>query len=159
MNKEQKNITYLYIALFVSLGMNFIPYIIIQQFGFLLFITLFIATYIYKHQSDPDSLTKNHMIFIIRTIWIGSLILTVGIIAAGLLADNTIIHNTVDGVMNGVYFSETELNDILIEYTRQNLLVFAATILPSIGYLIYRFIKGAILANKNQLIPNLKHWL
>jgi len=99
------------------------------------------------------------MTYFVKSFWISSLALLVGIIFAAFLSDNTLIHNIVDSFTSGILLSKHEMNIVLMQYARKNIIVLLLTISPSIIYLFYRIIKGMILANKNQFIPNLKSWL
>lgn len=159
MNKEQKNIFSIYFSFLLAVLLNFAPSVEAQFFGALLFFVMIIAAYVYRYKSDPDSLTRNHMIYLIKSFWISSLFLAIGMAAAAFLADNTIIHNAVNGAQNGFFFSEEEIHIMMMEYIRKNVWIFVGTISPSIVYLIYRVVKGTILTKKNQFVPNIKTWL
>lgn len=159
MNKEQQNILTLYVGLIISTILNFIPVYSAQIFGSIFFLVLLMFSYIYRSQSEEGSAQKSHTCYIIKTIWIFSLFLVVGIILAGLFADNSAIQQTIEKVMSGVMVNEVALESILAGYMKSNFLVFFFTIVPSFLYFFYRLIKGIIEIKNNNPITNLKNWL
>lgn len=159
MEKEQKNIIQIYSVYLVSIICSFLPFGVISSFGSLLFIIIFIATYIYIVKANEDSLTKNHMHYILKSIWISSLLLLIGIMAAYLLGDHSLIHQTMDSVKQGMFLTEEQINNLLMQYMMNNFLVFCTAFAPSLLYLFYRLVKGAIKAKDNLIISNLKSWL
>lgn len=159
MEKEQKTILQIYYALIASVILSILPSIVAQTFGFILFIVIFMATYYFRHKSDEKSLTHNHTQFIIKSIWVSSLVLLAGMGAAYLFGDHSIIYNAVDYVKAGNFFTESQLNNIIMNYMKENIFVFLFTLMPCLIYLIYRLCKGTVHAQKGQLIPNLKSWL
>lgn len=159
MIKEKKNILQIYGIFLLAVILNFVPSAIISSFGSLLLLIIIVATYIYRAKSNSESLCYNHMCYLIKSFWISSLLLLIGIILTYLLGDHSIINNTVDGVVQGVMFTPDQLEIILMNYTKQNILVLLLTLSPSIIYLGYRVVKGMILANKEQKISNLKSWI
>ena len=159
MEKEQKNIIQIYAVYLISIICNFIPSGAVSGLGSILFIIIFIATYIYKARAEEDSLTKNHMRYILKSIWISSLLLIVGIIAAYLFGDHSLIHQTMEGVKQGMFLTEEQINSLMMDYMMNNLLVFCTAFLPSLIYLFYRLAKGLVKAKENLHIENLKNWL
>lgn len=159
MEKEQKTILQIYYALIASVILSILPSSVAKTFGFILFIVIFMATYYFRHKSDEKSLTHNHMQFIIKSIWISSLILLIGMAGAYFLADHSIIHNAVDFVKAGNFLTETQIENIIMNYMKENIFVFLFTLMPCLIYLIYRLCKGTVHAQKGQLMPNLKSWL
>lgn len=149
----------IYSGFLLAIIFNFIPVTFVQTFGAFIFLGLIIAAYIMRSQAEKESFMYSHMSYLIKTFWISSLILLIGIIESYIFADHSIIYTTVNGVKNGSMLSETEINALLIEYIQANRLVFALTLGPSLLYLIYRTIKGIMLASKNTSIPNPKNWL
>ncbi|HPF78222.1 MAG TPA: hypothetical protein PLF01_02920 [Alphaproteobacteria bacterium] len=159
MNKEQSNIVQIYIAFIVAIIMNFVPSTAVQALGGILLLLIVIATYIYRARADKKSLTFGHMAYLIQSFWISSLLLLIGIFAAYLLGDHTIINNTVDRVMGGMMMTEEQLDAIMMNYLRTNFMVFSLTISPSLIYLTYRVVKGLLLAKDGKNINKPKSWL
>ncbi len=158
-NKEKTNIMTLYIGLIISTILNFVPITSAQVFGSIFFLVLLITAYIYRAKSEEKTLQNSHSHYIIKTIWVFSLFLLIGIILAGLFSDNTALQNTIDNAKNGIMASEAELENILTNYLQNNFFVFALTIGPSFLYFIYRLYKGVTYAKNNTPIKNLKSWI
>jgi len=157
-NKEKINMITLYIGLFISTIFNFVPIASAQIFGGLFFLVLLIAAYIYRYGSEDRTLQNSHARYIIKTIWIFSLFLFIGIILAGLFSDNTALQNTIDNAKNGIITSEAELENIFGRYIQENIFIFLPTLGPSFLYFIYRLYKGCIQVKNNAPITNLKNW-
>ncbi len=158
MTIDQYDVFGVYISFLLALISNFIPSTMIQFFGGFLFIVTFFSAYIIRWKNKNESFKKNHMTFLIRTFWIGSLILVIGMLLSILLGDHTIINNTVEGIMNGIVFTYSELTVIMMNYARANIFVFGLCLLPSLIYLSYRLIKGMIKTYYHQEIEHLKSW-
>jgi uncharacterized membrane protein len=158
MNKDQKTLLQIYVAYLISLICNIIPSSTVQTFGMILFIIIFIATYFYRSKSEENSLINTHMQYIIKNIWISSMFLIIGMIAAYLLADHSIINQTMNAIQQGIIPSEDQINDLLLTYFKFNIFVFIATLSPSLIYLAYRLINGMVKAKENSPIINLKNW-
>lgn len=158
MNKDQKTILQFYTAYIVAIICNIIPSSAVQTFGLILFIVIFIATYVLRGKSAKDSLIYNHMQFMIKSIWISSLILLMGMTAAYFIADHSIIYQTIESAKSGVFLTESQLNSILMDYMRANIFTFILTLTPSLIYLVYRFSKGVMYAKDGYVVPNLKNW-
>jgi uncharacterized membrane protein len=159
MEKEQKTILQIYYALIASVILSVLPSSVSQTFGFILFIVIFMATYYFRHKSDEKSLTHNHMQFIIKSIWISSLILLIGMGPAYVFADHQIIYDALNHVRAGNFLTESQINSILMDYMKTNLFIFLFTLVPCLIYLVYRLCKGLAQAQKKEFIPNLKSWL
>lgn len=159
MEKEQKTILQIYYSLIISIICNVIPSTMVQTFGLIVFIAAFIACYYLRHKSDNEGLTYNHMQFIIKSIWISSLILLIGMVAAYFLADHAIIHGAVNHVTAGNFLTEAQIENIIMDYMKENIFTFIFTLMPCLIYLIYRLSKGIVHGQKQQVIQNLKSWL
>ena len=158
MNKDKNTALQIYGVYLISLICNIVPSNAIQTFGMVLFIIIFIATYIYRSKSEENSLMNTHMRYIIKSIWVSSIFLMIGMIGAYLLADHSIVNQTVNAVKQGMMFSEDQINDLLLTYCKANSFVFIATLSPSLIYLTYRLIKGMLITKNNAPITNLKNW-
>lgn len=158
MEKQQHNILTLYIGLFISTVLNFAPSYDLQIFAFLFFFVLFVACYIYCYKYKNNEFQYSHSKYLIKTIWAFSLFLIIGMFSATIFADNALIDSTMDKAMNGILMSKSELEQTLMTYTKQNFLIFLATIGPSFLYFFYRLIKGGVQAKNNEPMTNLKNW-
>ncbi len=158
MSKEQKTIIQIYISFLIAIICNFIPSTIIQSFGGILFFILIIVIYIYRYRSNEGTLMYSHTYYLIKSFWISSLFLLIGMAGAFFLADHTLINETVNNILNGALLDEDQINTVIMNYLYDNILVFCLMLLPSLIYLTYRVIKGIILAKKEHLILNPKNW-
>lgn len=159
MAKKNSIVVQFYIIYLVSVFLNFVPSHLISTFGSLLFLVIFIATYIYRSKHKENNFIHSHMVFIIKSIWISSLILIVGIILAYLLGDHSIIETAIAGVKRNIYLTEYQINEILMNYLKHNAVIFGLTLMPAIIYLIYRLARGLKNAKQQKPIKNLKSWL
>ncbi len=71
---EQSKILKLYGLFIACLLLSILPSIWAALLSFVLFFIVLIAAYVMRTDEPKHSLTANHMTFLIRTIWIGSLI-------------------------------------------------------------------------------------
>ena len=142
MTQEQNKIMTLYGLFIVSIIFNFVPSVTIQTVGMIIFFICFVALYIVRAKAKKAGLTYSHSSFIIKSVWISSLFLLIGSVAAGIFGDHSIIDSTVDSITNGTVMSEEQLQEIFMEYSRTNFMIFMATLLPSILYFLYRLVIG-----------------
>lgn len=158
MNKEQKTIIQIYAAFAASIVMNFVPSSGVQIFGSLLLLVVFIAMYVYKARSKEDSLIFNHMTFLIITIWVAGLLLALGIAGAVAFADHSLVENMMNDIRQGFVPTEQQIKILMIDYLNVNLIVFSATLGPSLIYMVYRIAQGAERATKGYRISKPKRW-
>lgn len=158
MAKDQYDVLGIYITFLLAIFSNFIPLASIQMIGGILFFVVIFAIYFIRWKSKNASFKHNHMEYLIKTFWVASFILLIGIIASIIFADHTVINNVVDGMASGIAFSQEELNIVLMNYAKDNILIFALSIGPSILYLFYRTFRGIIETYNYNKIENLKNW-
>lgn len=158
MEKDQKTTLQIYLAYIIAVICNVIPSSTVQTFGLILFIVIFAATYFYRGKSPADSFIHNHMQFIIKSIWVSSLILLIGMIAAYFMADHTIVYQTYETIMNGIFLTQDQINGFVMDYMRANIFTFVVTLMPSLIYLAYRLAKGILHARKGYIVPHSKSW-
>lgn len=167
MDKEQKNVTQFYGAFAASVICNFIPLAIVQIFGWSLMLAVLIGAYIYKARSKLDSLAYNHMTYIIGTIWIGSLLLFLGMLVATYWVyaqgDHTVIEGLIATVNSGTIVSEAEMTSVLHSYMQQNykllMTVTLSTVGPAVLYVVYRTACGLSRASKGYRMAKPAGWL
>lgn len=159
MTKEQIIALSFYTGMVLTVLLSLIPTVAAQTACFLLFLIVIIGLYVSKGMAQKTSLIYSHAAFLIKSFWISSLFILIGMIIAALLADNAIIFNMVDTINSGTILNEQQMNDILMAYGKANFWLFIAISCPSILYLMYRCVRGFLLALKNKLIPNPKSWL
>lgn len=77
-------IVYFYGVFGLSLILSLIPSMAFASIVVLLITLLLIACYIKRHDATKDSFKENHLTYIIRTIWIGTIIGVITTIAGGI---------------------------------------------------------------------------
>ncbi|MAZ76684.1 MAG: hypothetical protein CMH31_05215 [Micavibrio sp.] len=175
--KEQKNIIYLYGAIWASIIMAFIPSISFTLVATILFIFLLIAAYILRSKSEALSFSNNHATYIIRSIWFGifilpALTLTTAIIyllpnydpnAMTVCASPLYEHILANPESTDMQELYGFIAPCMPEFMRTNGQTLAISgliaILPILIYLLYRFGKGTVLAMKGKEINKPKSWI
>ncbi len=156
-----------YTILSLSVIFLFTPIVPVFVTGtFLLPVALFIA-WLLRFNKSEDSLVYNHMIYISRTIWMFSVIMTVTTAIAGVViinyADNSPYTNMINDMMNGIRYSTPQAFDVLIQYIKVNLMLMIVAglfcLLPTLGYIAYRLIHGFSRALKGYRLAKPKSWL
>lgn len=142
----EKNIKNLYIGLFACIILTSMPNTMLQNFAALFSIVFIIAAYILRKKLIADSFEHNHASFIIRTFWIWSSLLVIGMVIAGLIiskyGDMTAIDNLTNAAMNGEIPDEAAANRTAAEYFATNFqLILKTTILCLLPAQIYAGIK------------------
>ncbi len=168
---DQGAVNKLYAALGASLVISCVPSIIAALFASLLFMGSLIAAYFCRKRADEGSLLENHSTHIIRTIWIGSFVAMLFIIAASFYMlqnlDSLPMMNCIDLLVNaGTSIDASSAMNILRpcwdEYMRVNYDLFitsgAIAIGPAALYFIYRYIRGLTRAIKGYRLANVKSW-
>ncbi len=167
-DNKQKTITNaLYVALVVSSITGFMPMASVQLLSLVLVSLVLMLAYMFRGQTDKDTLLYNHMTYMIGTIWISSIFFVISLLIVGYWVyaqgDATVIDNAIANIDNGVMLNEEELNQIGRDYidTNLKLLITASTVAvgPSILYLVYRLANGFSRAWKGYRIANPKSWL
>ena len=156
---KDKQTTSLYVLYIVSLIMNVVPNITISSFGALLFLVVFVGTYILKFTSKKESTHYSHYAYLTKTIWIFTLFVMISMVAAYYFGDHTIINNMVSSVTSGNMVSVEQMSMAIMDYANANKYVFGLIFLPVTVHLFYRLGKGLYLARKDEPIPNPKSWL
>lgn len=167
-SKNKKTVTNIYAALVVSVVLQFIPNASLQLFAMLLFMGVLIWCYIARKQFGHATLVENHTTYLIRTIWVFSLVMTFGFILCGIwlysAANQESLEIFADEVMKASISSEPpNLTNAYIAMVNANfsVIIWASliTIGPSFVYLAYRLIKGAKKALKGDYIDNPNSWI
>ena len=167
-NKEQKIVTNIYAVFCVSLLMMLVPLAQAALLASLMFIGIWIAAYVVRSKAEENSLTEDHMTYIIRTIWITSLfsLITVAIASAYILSvyDRSMMLNcagnvTAEASMQAIQNAFAPCMD---EFLHENMAYFInGTVVaagPLVIYLAYRLAKGITRATKGHRIGDTKNW-
>ena len=165
--KEQRLVTNVYGAFVASIIAQFIPLMIVQLFGFFLFCCVLLAAYIIRARSkEAVSLTANHMTYIIKTVWVASIFLTIGMMLGGAYiyynADNSVMQQFLDRLYKGYVFSPYDFRALVESYMRENMtLILTASVLalgPGILYIGYRTVNGISRAVKGYRMSKPDAW-
>lgn len=171
----QKTIMRLYGAFVASLVLMFVPSVIMALVALLLFCAVLVAAYVIRSKAEEDSLTENHMTFLIRTIWIVCLFSVITVTIGGLYlwtqADVSAIEACAGPITD--YIMANAENVIVTEVYRLTepcvapliqanvfplMMASAVTILPLVLYLILRLTRGIGRASKGYRIAHPKAW-
>ncbi len=170
---EQKKIVRIYSVFGLSLVASVIPEMTAAFFSLILGIGVLITAYTVRSASAKDSLTENHMTFIIRTIWIGSFFAISSMIAAALylfaVLDNMVLIPCVErfaGTGVPVESDTALIMDMFGECfqtywaTNKQPLIIGGIIAagPVLIYFIARFVRGITRASRGYRVANPKAW-
>lgn len=172
--KEKKNLLNLYGLFGASLALTFMPHYTAAILTVFLFIALLAISYTMRATAKEGSLVKNHTTYIIRTIWVGSLISLVTLSVASFYLVNAVDHTPLlactdrlvallnDGTEPDFKTVGDQIEPCLIPYFNLNgkPLIIAAivTIVPVLIYFIWRFITGLYKSTKGEIFANPKAW-
>nr|HPQ50912.1 hypothetical protein [Alphaproteobacteria bacterium] len=82
MNNNQKNIG-LYVLLSLGVVLGCLPDMTMQSYSALVIFVALILAYFFRARAKKDDLVWHHSTFVVRTIWIWSLFLLIGMMGAG----------------------------------------------------------------------------
>lgn len=186
--KEKSLILNLYAAFGISLVFLLIPFGASFIVSIIFMLGAFIGSYIIRKKSEENSLTFNHTTYLIRTIWIGSLLSFINIFFLFILylLSNTFttIRKTIKNVLNNLFdFSSIDhcfakysslasqnihgqpktnlLQQCITEFYFDNILNFILIIFilfPVYSYLLYRVFKGIIYGSNTKKLSSPKTW-
>ncbi|MAF68517.1 MAG: hypothetical protein CMH25_04145 [Micavibrio sp.] len=168
MDKERKTVVNIYAGMIASLIFQFAPNATLQILAILGFLAVFIWCYLARSQAEKDSLVANHTTYLIRSIWIFSLLTTIGVIVCVIWLSFTVDPELIKSLSQGYIetMSQTGVPDYSEDYMaliEQNLggvlLAVLVTLGPSLIYLGYRLIKGARRGISGYRIDNPNAWL
>lgn len=110
---ERQKILQVYAALAATLILSLVPYLSAAFLSLFLGVLVLVMGYVYRGRAEAKSLMENHMTFVIRTVWIGSLfaVICMALGAAYLLSslDNEPLYDCLEGFMamgNDIYHPE-----------------------------------------------------
>lgn len=164
---EQKTVMRVYAAIVASVILQAMPMIVAQGIGTLILFGAWVASYIVRWRGTPEGLIHNHMVWLSRTLWISSLLISIGIVLAGVWVfgegDHSAIDRLAKDIMNGSAPSQTSLANAGKEYFQTNFrLILGASLLtvgPGFAYFFYRILRGFVRAGRGYRMANPKSWL
>jgi uncharacterized membrane protein len=170
-DKEYKHVMQVYGALCAALVMSLIPQVLYATVALLLFTGVMTAAYIVRRQGEKDGLAENHMTFIIRTLWISSLLaaITTALAAAYVLSvyDPGPVNECANQLLNmglsdyaGMQRAVAPCLDEFLAVNQAPFMIGTALAAgPVMLYFIYRLLKGLARAAKGYRIAHVKNWL
>lgn len=135
-----------------------------------IFLVLFILLYMFRSKADEKSLLDNHMTYLIRTIWIGSLFFCIGFIPGCIwfweIGEHRLMLDYVADITGGVYLdpiiAQTAYEEMMTQYMTVNksllIKIGIITLGPSLVYMLYRMVKGLLRGAKGYRIMNVEAW-
>lgn len=172
---EQRNVIYLYGAVWAAIIMSCVPSISYAVAAVMLFITILIAAYVMR--SKTEGFNRNHTTYVIRSLWFGIFILPALTLTAAIAYlipnyDPTAVATCVPPIYDHILANPGNIDmkllyDFMIpcmpEFMTKNgqTLTISGLIatLPVLAYLIYRFAKGTFLSMKGKEINKPKNWI
>jgi uncharacterized membrane protein len=174
-NPERKIILQVYAVFGAGLVLSLLPFLMAASLSFLLVLGALIAAYIIRGNAPDASLTENHMTYIIRTIWIGSLVALVTIAAASLYLFQSLDNTPLDPCIEKFYnmglsgqaatmqMTVMAFQGCFVSYMTVNMGAFliagAIGAVPVLIYFGVRYIRGITRALKSYRIARPDAWL
>ncbi|MAS86455.1 MAG: hypothetical protein CMH30_00550 [Micavibrio sp.] len=163
-DNERQTILGLYGAFAATIIAHLYPVGIMGLLAICLAIAVMIYAYVLKAKAEPSSLTHNHMVYIIRTIWIGSVYLLIFMAIALFYlwprVDMTLINMVARGELSVATPEDIKSVEIRFMLDNKQLMLESALMaftLPAF-FFIYRCTKGVIRAAKGYRLNNIRSW-
>lgn len=164
-NDQRKNAA-LYLSLLIGVVAGCLPYGTAQGVSAILVIVALVLAYVLRDKQSPDSLVSHHATFVIRTIWIWSLFLMVGVVGAALVISSQADMSAIDALMNrinaGNIPTEDDIRMASDTYMADNFDLMLRTAIiwlaPAQVYALWRVVKGFTRAWSGYRLQNVKGW-
>jgi len=108
------------LAVYILFGVGAVLMTFPTPVGFFPLIIALLIGWVFRFGKDHDSLIYQHMIYISRTFWMWSALLTITTAVAGAavitVADNSIYDRILDDMRNGIMYSNIMMVDALKTY-------------------------------------------
>lgn len=176
---DTKTIRHVYLAVIGMIILSFVPNIWASLLAVFAFFGVLIAAYVIRSEADRGDLVRNHMTYIIATLWAGSFVMLLGMIASSAVLLKGLDHAPlmscleplVGAAQNGdVERVTAELNNVhaLIQpcwesywiiNARTIILAAAITIGPTLAYFGWRIFRGLHLSARGENFANPKRWI
>lgn len=161
-----QKITALYAAYGLCVVMTCLPDMTMQNVAAIMTFILLAALYLLRSKWPEDSLEAHHTTFIIRTIWIWSAFLILGMIGAGMVisqnGDMSALDQLSSDIANGMPPTEDAMNQSAKAYFETNYdLILKTTLMwlsPAQIYAVWRIARGLSRALKGYRLSNIKSW-
>lgn len=168
LEKNRNTILAFYAALSAVVIFCSLPNFQLQNIGYTLVTAELVIAYIARaYWPKGESFEENHTTFIIRTIWIYSLLVTFGIIGAGIIIGQSgnpaALNPMLDAMMTGVQPPEADIENWMRQYfmDNQELILNQSRIwlCPAQIYLVWRILRGGGRAFKGYRLARPKSWI
>ncbi|MBE2190624.1 MAG: hypothetical protein KDJ26_01440 [Alphaproteobacteria bacterium] len=165
MNNNQKNIG-LYVLLSLGVVLGCLPDMTMQSYSALVIFVALILAYFFRARAKKDDLVWHHSTFVVRTIWIWSLFLLIGMMGAGYImqtqGDMSAVDRIMEAASSGIIPSEADIEAASQDYFSTNYdLILRTTLMwlaPAQVYAVWRIFKGLSRALKGYRVQNLRGW-
>ncbi|MFK7839808.1 MAG: hypothetical protein AB8B83_05700 [Bdellovibrionales bacterium] len=174
-NPEQKILYNIYALFGVAIALSVVPMLSAAIICLLFFTVLLIAAYFIRKREDEHSLVHNHMVFIIRSLWIGALMSLITTVCASfymLQEIDYVAFNPCAETLAGKSLEEVEAMaymefygyakpciDAFIQSNYNTLMISVAIAAgPPLLYIAFRFVKGVSRAVKGYRLADVKSW-
>lgn len=166
-------ILWVYVLFGMSIVLSLFPYAIAATGSFIALLAVMMGAYILRAGKPPESLTYNHMTFISRTIWIGSLLasmtLSLGAFYLMKIIDNSPLNPCIDKFLNvgpDTFFDLSSMPAIfescMARYISVNIQPFiisgAIAAVPAYLYFLMRFARGFSRALDSTMLEKPLEW-
>lgn len=168
--KEIRRILALYVILFISMLVSFVPINIASLFAAMVCVCTLSVIYSIRSTAEEDGITENHTTYLIRTFWRANLFVLISSLVSLLYLTIFVNYVTLQPCISYISDNITyiirhgSLKTIMmimepcgnVFYNKnQHHLIIAALIafLPSLFYLLIRCAQGSILVIKNERVP------
>lgn len=168
-NTDKRQVLNLYALFGVSLLLSLVPSTAVALISLIFLIGVFAYAYRLRARASSESLTENHAAFIIRTIWIATLLSIITLSAGSIYMIPNIDYAAFGPCQENLTNSEGFLDiyaaafpciNIFIEANLRLLTITALIVaLPVVIYLIVRYVRGLSRAIKGYRISNPKSWI
>lgn len=163
---DKQKIASLYVPLLVGVIFGCLPDASMQGISALLDLIVLIAAYGIRSEAKEDDLVWHHSTFVIRTIWIWSLFLVIGMAGAALViqmnADMGAITDLVNSANSGIIPTEGDVDLTMQKFMDTNYdMMLRTTIIwlaPAQVYAVWRSYKGLSRAWLGYRVANLRSW-
>lgn len=173
---ERKKLINLYSALGVAIALSVVPNTIATIVSLIFFTGVLTTAKRIRKNTEEHSLSDNHCIYIIRTFWITILISIITFSSSGIYLYTKTSYDAFsscsDTLMNAgaiagsnvsaqkIYqYAEPCMDQFFSDNFNAFLVAIIIGVIPALGYLGYRYIKGLSRAIKGYRIANPKGWL
>lgn len=166
---ENKTVLSIYGSLAAALVLSVVPNTILMIIGSILFIVTMSKAYKLRRNAEPDDLIGNHMTYLIRTVWIGSLFFLIAIAIASIYIINNMDYSAINVCINAILGSggSIDMNMVALQNCQIDFIAGNNTVLingmvisafPILIYFSVRFFKGLRRASDGYRMANPKAW-